>query len=272
MKHRFWVLPLMAFGVASCSSTHQHIQQVFEPAPDISGYHMDYRDLENLPSPVQRYFRYAVPDGHPHVSAVRLKHNGWFKRDRDRDWDAISGEQYFATTRPGFLWLGKTRLFQARDAYINNTGSLKVYLFGLIRIVNEKGPHMDQAELLRWLGEAVWFPTAYLPRNDHPIYEGTLNWAEIDNETARLTFEYNGQSVWYDVTINDTGQLIRVETERCFDRDRKERWVGHLGDYRRVDGLMVPMSIEAVWHFEDGEHSYARFHVTELEYDRPEPF
>lgn len=233
---------------------------------------MDYRELEELPDPVQRYFRYAVPEGYSHISNVRLKHNGEFKRAKGRNWEDITGEQYFTTARPGFLWFGRTRLFQAHDSYVESIGTLKVYLIGWIRIVNETGPHMDQSELLRWLGESVWFPTALLPRQNHPVYEGTLNWLEIDDTTARLTYEHNNQSVWYDVSFNDTGQIIRVMTERYFKPDRKERWEGYLSDYCEVDGLMIPMSIEAVWQFEDGEHSYARFHVTELEYNSSEPF
>ncbi len=170
------------------------------------------------------------------------------------------------------MWIGTTKTFQAHDTYVEDTGRLQVYLFGRIRIVNETGPHMDQGELLRWLGEAVWFPTALLPRRGKsseasPGYSGRLEWSSIDNNTARVDFEYNGISVWYIVTINDAGQITRLETERYMEEGRLERWEGRVSDYQQVNGMMVPMRIEASWLLPDYTHTYAQFQVRSLEYN-----
>lgn len=265
MKNPWILFPLLALGAASCSTTEQQIAQVL--AADSSGRAMDYRLLAELPEPVQRYFRYAVPDGHPAITTVQLEHGGRFRRSQDSDWEAISGRQYFDATRPEFLWIGTTSLFQAHDAYINDSGSLKVYLFSRLRIVNERGAHMDQGELLRWLGEAVWFPTALLP---HETESSRLTWSAIDAETARLEFSYNGIDVWYRVEFAPDGRITRLQTERYMSEGRLETWEGRVDDYREVDGLMVPHSIEGAWLLPEGRYAYADFSVQRILYNQAE--
>ncbi len=215
--------------------------------------------IENLPEPVQRYFQYALPQNQPFVQRVNLEHNGHFKPGVDKGWLAIRGEQYFTTDKPGFVWIGKTRLFTAHDFYIHGSGALKVYLLGLVRIVHESGPHTDQAELLRWLGESVWFPTNFLPSEK-------LHWTPIDENSARVQFTHNGLDVYYDVIFSEKGKIIRLETKRYMSSDRMENWTGRLGNYRSVNGMMIPMKIEATWILEEGEHTYARFHVQKIDH------
>jgi len=38
------------------------------------------------------------------------------------------------------------------------------------------------------------------------------------------------------------------------------------------DGFRVPSSVEVTWNLPEGPFSYARFHITALEYNVTEPF
>jgi hypothetical protein len=182
-----------------------------------------------------------------------------------KDWVDITGEQYFTAQPPGFVWLGKTKAFNARDSYVSNKGNLSVYLFGFLRIVNSSGKTIDQAELLRWLGESVWMPTNLLP-NEH------ISWSGIDDHTARVTLNWQDHSVYYIVHFNEKNQVVKMETERYMEKNRLEKWEGRLSDYRHVNGMMVPGSIEANWLLKEGKHTYADFQVQQFEYDVPEKF
>ena len=241
------------------------VRTLFSSSGDISKKTFSYKQLEGLPTPVQRYFRYALNDGQPYISYVRLKHNGTFKPSEDKKWTSIKGEQYFTAENPGFLWKGKTSLFTARDMYIGGKGKLVVSLFSIFKVVDEQGDHIDQAELLRWLGESVWFPTNLIPGEN-------LQWTAIDSTKAKITFNYKGISVYYIVHFNDQGQITKLETERNMEKGRKEKWVGVVGDYKQKDGIKVPTYIEGKWILEEGEYPYAKFHVQQIEYEIPEKF
>lgn len=118
----------------------------------------------------------------------------------------------------------------------------------------------DQAELLRWLGESVWFPTNLLPREN-------LQWSAIDSSRARLDFSYNGISVYYVVTFNENHEIIRFETERYMGDKGLKSWVGKVSEYTEFQGVRVPSVIEASWDLEEGLYTYGRFRVQQMEYD-----
>jgi len=238
------------------------VRKLFDQAGFLTERSFSYDQLEGLPKPVQRYFRHVLKEGQPYISYVRLKHNGWFKTGKDKKAMDIKGEQYFTAEKPGFVWKGKTSMFTARDMYLDGKGSLTVHLFSLIRIVREEGPNVDQGELLRWLGESVWFPTNLLP-NKH------LQWLPVNDHQARLNFEYQGLSVYYIVTFNEANEIEQLETERYMGNKGLTPWMGRVSDYQEVEGVKVPSLIEASWMLKDGKYTYGRFRVQQMQYDKP---
>ena len=261
---RILFMPLIG-KAALKSHLKKDVSKLFSLSGDISHKTFSYKQLEGLPIPVQRYFRYALDDGQSYISYVRLKHTGTFKPAEDKKWTGIKGQQYFTAETPGFLWKGKTSLFTARDMYIGGKGRLVVSLFSLFKVVDEQGEHIDQAELLRWLGESVWFPTNLLPGEN-------LQWTAIDSAKAKVTCTHNGISVYYIVHFNEHGQITKLETERYMEKDRLEKWIGIVGDYKQVDGIRIPTYIEGKWDLEEGEYPYAKFHIQQIEYNIPHLF
>ena len=227
---------------------------------DLSGRTYREAQISGLPAPVQRYFRNVLKDGQPYVSAVTLTHDGQFKTGLDKEWIDIEGQQLFIADEPGFLWRGKTSLFSVRDMYVDGEGRIVVSLFSLFDVVDGRGEAYDQGELLRWLGESVWFPTNLLPSD-------RLRWVPIDEDTAALLFEYRGMTLRYTVTFNQAGEITELETERFLGEEGLETWVGRVSDYQEVGGMRIPMTIEALWVLDDGEHSYARFNVQSIHHE-----
>ncbi len=177
----------------------------------------------------------------------------------------IRGEQYFTTEKPGYIWKGATTMFTARDMYIADKGRLMVSVFSLINIVDGKGGQYNQGELLRWLAEGIWFPTNLLPGEQ-------LQWFPIDAQTAKFTFSYNDLSLFYIVTFNDNGEIKQLETKRYMNKEKLETWIGKLTNYKEINGIIVPTTIEAIWRLEKGDFSYAKFNVKKIEYNKPEKF
>ena len=244
---------------------NQQVKELFARSPRLEDRYFSYDQLKGLPQPVKEYFMHVLPEKQPYISYLRLKHDGWFKTDAGKKRMDIKGEQYFTAAQPGFIWKGKTSLFTARDMYIADRGRLVVSLFSLFRVADEQGPTVDQAELLRWLGESVWFPTNLLPREN-------LHWSAIDSSRARLTLDYNGMSVYYVITFNENHEIIRLETKRYMGNKGLKPWVGKVGEYQQINGIRVPSVIEASWDLEEGLYTYGRFRVKQMEYDIPERY
>jgi len=192
-----------------------------------------------------------------------MTHDGQFKTGVKKDWVTIHGEQYAITQKPGFIWKGTTMLFTARDMYLEDKGRLIVTLFSLVNVVDGKGEQYNQGELIRWLAESVLYPTNLLPCE-------RLKWLAIDSKSAKLTFNYNGLSLFFIVTFNQLGEIIELETKRYMDKKNLETWIIKLASYKEINTVVVPTNFEILWRLSKGDFSYAKFNMKKIEYNKPE--
>lgn len=233
-------------------------------APDEVGY---------LPTPVKRYLGLAIRDRARTVRTLRLRHGGRFCLRPGGRWFPIRGEQYVAADPPGFLWWGRMRAapgiwIDARDQLSDGRGSLLARLDATITVGNSHGPGIDQGGMLRLLGEMVWFPTAFLD-------DRFVTWDALDDRSARALLRQSNHEVRATYHFRRDG-LPRMVTAQRY-RDARggavlTAWSGRFDDYRLVDGLMVPLEVEARWHLDSGDWPYAHFKVERIEYDRDDAF
>ena len=243
----------------------REVKELFAQSKSISHQTFHKTQLESLPEPVQRYFNHILKDGQPYISFARIKHTGQFKTDLDKGWINITGEQYATTEKPGFIWKGTTSMFVARDMYISDKGRLIATLFSVYNIVDAKGEKYNEGELLRWLGESVLYPTNFLPNE-------RLQWLPIDINTAKLIFNYKGLSLFFKITFNDIGEITGMETKRYMGDKGLETWVIKATNYKELNNLFIPTVFDVLWRLDKGDFSYAKFNITEVEYDKPEKF
>ncbi|MBD3192866.1 MAG: hypothetical protein GF308_19660 [Candidatus Heimdallarchaeota archaeon] len=244
------------------SQTDNEIERLFAASPNISDKVYNSKQVEGLPTPVKRYFQYSLQEDQPYISYVRLKHKGQFRQKQK--WQAIKGQEYFTVEKPGFIWIGKVPFFKAKDKYYDGQGNLQIKLFSFIPIINTKGKEWNQGELLRWLGEAPWFPTALLPSEK-------LRWEPIDEESAKVILSDKNLTVEGTFYFNNLGQATQFKAKRYKDGSLED-WTGFYSDYRMVNGIRVPFYVEVVWNLDSGDFSYAKFTVDLIEYDIPMKF
>jgi hypothetical protein len=234
-----------------------------------AGPHSVLDRIERLPEPVQRYLRYAVPEGHPPVRMARLTQEGVFRTAVDQEWMPMQAEQCFTPNPPAFLWQAKVRpapllRIAVRDIYDRNRGNVRVRLLSLIPLGDATGPEIDVSSLIRYLAEMVWFPTAFLD-------ESRIAWDAIDANRARATITDGALRGSLVCTFDGEGRMTGCTTDERFmmagDRVTRERWTGHYSRYEERGGFRIPTEIEAVWNLAEGDFSYARIRVTGIAYE-----
>lgn len=221
--------------------------------------------VSGLPEPVEHYLKTALPDHLPVIKTVRLRHEGFFRTGLDKKWEKIKGEQYFSGLRPGFVWKGATGLFIAIDSYIAGKGNLSVWLFSMIRIINKYGKDIDDAEIIRWLAESALVPSNLLPSE-------RLTWEAVDAKTAKLTYVVGDRLLSLLMHFNMHNEITEVETERYFNDKSMQRWKGRFRNYKKIEGFRVPTELEAIWIINGIEKPYARFRITEINFNCNEMF
>lgn len=237
---------------------------------DAPAHVVDFRELEGLPPTVQRYFRAVLVDGLPVVSSVRVRHGGTFDMgNATEQWKRFESDQLVIIRWPGFDWDARIRIApgltaRVHDAYVGGEGILHASLFGLITLVNLRGTgEVAEGELMRYLAEAAWYPTALLPSQG-------VSWEPVDDGSARGTLVDGPISVTMLFTFDESGLIESVRAEA---RGRTvgtsvvpTPWQGRFWNYERRGGMLVPLDGEVMWLLREGPRPYWRGRIEAITY------
>ena len=203
------------------------------------------RDLEGLPAPVQRYFRAVLKDGQPLIATATFELAGTIDLSATGDsrWKSFTSWQRAVVHRPGFLWNGRVVMFpgvaaHVHDSYILGVGTLHAAMLGLFTVAEvQGGGEIARGELMRYLAETVWYPTALLPG-------GGVHWAAVDDRSATATLEDGSIGVTLLFGFDDAGLITTIHADARGVVAGKEMlmlpWDCTVSDYRRRHGMMVP--------------------------------
>ena len=232
---------------------------------------IDFTELERLPAPVERFFRAALTEGHPMVAGVRMQHEGTFNMGETSDqWKPFTSGQRVVTRRPGFDWDGRIAIMpglavRVHDAYIAGEGILHASLLGLVSLATLRGTRaMAEGELMRFLAEAAWYPTALLP-------DQGVTWQPVDDHAAIATLTDGDVSVTLLFTFSESGL---IDTAYAESRARMVAgntvptpWQGRFWGYEKRESMSVPLEGEVAWLLPAGEKPYWRGRITDLAYE-----
>ena len=227
--------------------------------------------LEDLPVPVREYLSQVLVEGQRAVESVRILHSGTFNMGTERpQWRPFSSAQDVFVGGPGFLWNAHIRMApgmpaRVHDAYVGGRAVLTARLFGLITVMESPdSPELAQGELIRFLAEAPWYPTALLPGSD-------VSWESIDDDSARLTLVDGNTSVSLDVRFRADGLIDSVYSDgryRDFDGAQiRVPWEGRFWNYEERNGMLIPLDGEVAWLLPEGRWPYWRGHIDDITYD-----
>lgn len=226
--------------------------------------------IDDLPVPVQNYFRHVIPDNNSYIQSAQFSQSGTFNLGGHApNWKTLQATQDVRATSPAFIWNATVQMaplipVRVMDAYIDGTGMLEAKLLSTFTVMKaEAGPELDSGELMRYLAEAVWYPTALLP-SDH------IQWTAIDDYSALVTLTDGDQSVSMTYYFNERYEVERVYTDQRYrkvdDSYVKTPWTGYFSDYRDINGIRIPFKAKVEWNTTEGDLPYFRCRITEVEY------
>jgi hypothetical protein len=223
--------------------------------------------LADLPAPVQRYLNHTGVVGKPWVNSVHLKQSGRFRQGLERPWMPMTAVQSYTTYPPAFIWNARFKvaglpLLRARDKYASGHGHMFGKLLGLFTVFDVRGEQLDQGAMLRYLGEMVWFPSAFLGEN--------INWVAVDDHTAQVTLTDHGKSVSAFMYFDETGKVTNFTADRHREVDGEfslDPWSTPVTKYGMMAGLNLPVCGQAVWNLPAGDFVYIEVEITEITYN-----
>lgn len=215
-----------------------------------------YRDIEGLPLPVQRYFRYALKEGQEYLTFIQVKASGDFKRPLDQTASKFTVDQTISADPPGLVFSATMKpnsftWFLIRDKYYHAQGGMHVNLFSGFNVLNQVGGNeLNTTTLIRWAGEAVMMPTALLPSQ-------YLHWEPIDETSARAIITDGDLRGSVRFFFNDIGEIVRCESDDRYDmidgRFQKVGSIAYRSHYQEYNGIKIPMKFNILRVLPDGK-------------------
>jgi hypothetical protein len=266
------VLGLGAYSTTRWAKATQTLLDQLEAARlPATASRYDASELEGLPAPVQRYFRAVLKDGQPIITGVTVRHTGTFNVSADGErWIPFTSEQRVLTRRPGFVWNARMVLvpgiaIRVLDAYAAGIGTLHAALLGLFSLTRQHGSgEIARGELMRFMMESVWYPTALLPSQG-------VTWAAIDDLSANATMVDGDISMTMRFTFDAAGliETVRAEARGAMVGGKLVMmpWEGSLSNYQERDGMRVPLTGEAAWAPPGARKPYWRGTIVSTKYE-----
>jgi hypothetical protein len=224
------------------SSGRDSVEQRLMCAPFPGGF--GETDLEGLPEPAQRYLRAAIRPEGVVARSVSLRMHGRIKVGR---WLPFRARQMLAPHR-GFVWSARVAgLISGSDRYVDGAGAMRWTLGGLVTVARGEGPDVSRSAAGRAAAEAIWVPTALLPRCG-------VRWDSQGPESATLYYELDGNDVSVTYKLDRQGRITSLVSDRWGDPDGTGRWGWHrfggeIHSHRMFGDVLIPETGRVGWHF-----------------------
>lgn len=269
------IIPFLAFVASVIANiifnqqVKKEVKELFDTTVENHNGVIQQADLEELPNSVQKWLKYSQVLGKERINSVRLKQKAVMRIEEDKSWMPVKAEQYFTVDKPGFIWKARIKaapLFYivGRDKYQNGKGSMLIKILSLITVADSKGEEMDQATLVRYLAEIVWFPTAAL--NNY------IEWEEIDSTSAKAIMSYRGVTASGVFEFDPQGRVVNFTAERYMEKNGEydlETWAVSMDEYKECNGVRIPVKGAVTWQLETGDFNWFQFEIAEIEYNKP---
>lgn len=265
------LLFLMVNSYSMNRMIENEIEELISEAKNIGVMTYSVKDIEGLPDPVQRYFRYALKDGQEYIRFASMKAVGKFRRPLQKQWTKMATRQYFITKPLGMIFDAVMKQnfvmwFDIRDKYYRKKGGMFVNILSGFNVLNESDvKELNNTTFLRCIGEAVMFPTSLLPSE-------YIKWEPIDKNSAKAIVTDGNNKGIYKFYFNDLGEIVKYESDDRYDRiDGKFQKVGSVAvrsHYKEIDGIKVPTKFLITRILPDGTHEeFWKGEVTNIHYN-----
>ncbi|MDN5761336.1 MAG: hypothetical protein L0H41_03315 [Microlunatus sp.] len=201
-------------------------------------------ELRDCPEPVQRYLLHSIQPGTKRYQSIRLEMVGQIKIGR---WLPFRAQEVLSPHR-GFVWRARVAgLMVGSDRYVARRGAMEWKLASLLPILRACGSDLSRSAAGRAGGEAIWLPTALLPRFG-------VTWTAAAEEFIEASFDLDHLPISVRYQLHSNGGIRSVSFDRWGDPDHSGTWAwlpcgGEVTSEASFAGLIIPSSGSFGWHY-----------------------
>jgi hypothetical protein len=214
-------------------------------------------ELDGVPDPVPHHLSRAIAAGTPLARSAYVRMRG---RIKVGVWLPFRAREVLSP-HDGFVWAARAAgLINGSDRYVDGAGRSE---WALLRrtLVRADGPDITRSAAGRAGAEAIWLPTALLPRYG-------VRWTAPEPGSAISSFTVDGVDVVTHYRLDGDGRIRSFVFDRWGDPDNTGTWGWHpfggeITAHGTFDGVTIPAAGRLGWYSATAGASF-RFRITEL--------
>ena len=206
------------------------------------------REWSRLPMVVKQYLHRAMPAEGLRIQSVRIRQKGEIRVHDEASWKPFTAVQYVSMSPPQMLWAGNAEHWPMTNlkiltTYLGGGGEISAYFWGLFPAFENHGAEMKAYLMVRWLGEAVWYPTALLP-SDRISWEAVESkQAEVSQARVRFTDGDMTVSGIFTFMKSSRAPLMFMVDDGAMPALRIYRWYCTYSGWTRFGDYQVPRKV-----------------------------
>ena len=222
-------------------------------------------DLQNLPSPVQRYMKFVGVIGKPKVKNMRVTMEIQM-REKGKDFFNAVSEQYNFFEDPTRLFFMKAKMtgitVPGYHHYMNGNAVMDIRFAGLIPIAKKECRTMNTTETVTLFNDMCLMAPATL-------IDKRIVWDTIDSNSVKAVFTNHGISISAILYFNEQGQLTNfLSNDRTEVNSMKTYpFTTPVHSYQSINGFNLFNEGDAVWQYPDGAFVYGKFKLKDISYN-----
>jgi len=227
------------------------------------------KDMEHLPQLVQKYIRYVGAVGKPRVKNMRVEFTGKIRGNPEDGWMKFKSIQYNFFDEPtrAFYIIARKMGIPAFGfhLYKNKTAIMVIKLAGLFKVVDAKGPEMDQGETVTVFNDmCLMAPASLISKN--------IQWEEVDSNTVKAKFTNGDITIGATLKFNEKGELINfISPDRyeCNDGIHyfNYPWSTPVANYKEINGYRIFTFGKTIYHRSNVDFCYGEFNLSGISYN-----
>lgn len=268
-----FILFMVVLEMIGCHSVKdtftENVTSEFKYQPIQNREILEEKDLNGLPSLVQKYLRYTGSVGKEKVQNFRMEFYAEMKKTNESAPMKSNTIQYNFYKYPARHFYLETSMFlipaRVLHSYSNEKASMQVRIANLFAITNITGEELSKTETLTLLNDLCFFAPAAL-------IDKRIEWQEINDSEVKAIFINGKHRVTANLFFNEKGELINFITEeRGALQDDKTmkyvKWSTPIRDYKDFSGRKIPTYGEAINHYPEGNLTYGKFFLRKIDYN-----
>ncbi len=227
------------------------------------------KDFINLPLNVKKYLRKAIKNksNNPVVTHITLV--GKTRPTPKAEWMDYNSKIYYSTTSPNYIEVSYVSKYnylwdKTTNIYTNEKATTETKFLSIMKTNEFSGNKLNTSYLVKYLMLAFTSPTTLLPSKN-------VHWKKTSGFSSRVIIwdeHLKGDAVFY---FNKRDEITKIVSNNRYMPGKidysKKQFTIHLANYKNIGSYYIPTYFEFQWNLPEGDFTFGRFLISDINYE-----